>query len=405
LAEGRISRDYSASTGTFGRVRVLLLGMLGRLPFGGQAWIYMNWLRGIQKLGHEVWYVEDEMTWPYDPLLDSQTEDVSYALKVIRECMGRIGLGDHWAYRLADREGASWGMSGRELDDLYASCDVLLNLQGATALRDEHLAAPFRVYLETDPAGGELKIATGDEELRASFADHDVVVTYGENYGAFDCGVPLNGVTYLKTRQPIDTELWPDAYTPDARYFTTIGNYRQHGGDIVYEGELYHWSKHHEWERFLDLPSLTPQEFELALNGHEPEDREHLERHGWRVVNPAKFSLDVFGAYPQYIRESRAEFTVAKDQNVRLRSGWFSDRDACYLASGKPVVCQDTGIGNFLPTGEGLFPVLTPDEAAAAIEEINSDYRRHCDAARAIAEECFDNAKVVGKLFADLGLA
>jgi hypothetical protein len=388
-----------------GLVRVVLLGMLGRLPFGGQAWIYMNWLRGIQKLGHEVWYVEDEMSWPYDPLQDTHTEDCTYALKTIRECMEHIGLAERWAYRLADRKGASWGLSDDELDALYASCDVLINLQGSTVLREEHMAAPFKVYLETDPAGGELKVATGDEELRATYALHDTIVTYGENYGAPDCRVPLNGFSYLKTRQPIDLELWPAAHDPGAKLFTTIGNYRQHGGDITYLGELYHWSKHHEWERFLDLPSLTNQALELALNGHEPDDKEHLEQHGWRVVNPALFSLDMFGAYPEYIRSSRGEFTVAKDQNVRLRSGWFSDRDACYLASGKPVVCQDTGFGNVIPTGEGLFPVHTPEEAAAAIEEINGDYERHCRGARAVAEEWFDNAKVVRKLFADLGLA
>jgi hypothetical protein len=391
--------------GTSGRLRVILLGMLGRLPFGGQAWIYLNWLRGIQKLGHDVWYVEDEMKWPYDPVRGMRTDDCSYALRIIRECTDRIGMGDRWAFRLADRSGASWGLSETELIDLYASCDVLLNLQGATDLREEHMAAPLRVYIETDPVGGELKVAAGDDHLRESFALHDVVFTYGENYGAPDCSVPLNGTTFLKTRQPIDLEFWPMAYEPDARYFTTIGNYRQRGGDIEYQGELYHWSKHHEWERFLDLPSLTTQEFELALNGHDADDRRHLEGHGWRVVTPAQFSLDIFGAYPAYVRTSRGEFTVAKDQNVRLRSGWFSDRDACYLASGKPVVCQDTGFGNVIPTGEGLFPVLRPEEAAAAIEEINGDYRRHCLAARAIAEECFDNAKVAGRLFADLGLA
>ena len=300
-----------------------------------------------------------------------------------------------------------WGLSGRELDDLYAVCDVLLNIFGPIALREEHMAAPLRVYRRDR---SRRRRAEGRRPATRSSArgtaPHDVVVTYGENYGAPDCGVPLNGCPYLKTRQPVDIELWPMAYDPGAlatsrRSATTAST----AATSSYHGELYHWSKHHEWERFLDLPSLTDQEFELALNGHEPDDKEHLEQHGWRVVNPARFSLDMFGAYPEYIRDSRGEFTVAKDQNVRLRSGWFSDRDACYLASGKPVVCQDTGFGNVIPTGEGLFPVMTPEEAAAAIEEINGDYERHCLGARAVAEECFDNSNVVRKLFDDLGLA
>jgi hypothetical protein len=194
------------------------------------------------------------------------------------------------------------------------------------------------------------------------------------------------------------------AYDPDARYFTTIGSYRQTGKDVEYGGEVYRWSKHYEWERILDLPDRTAQPFELALNV-ESADRQRLEHHGWSVVSPFRFSLDVFGAYPAYIRQSRGELTVAKDQNVRLRSGWFSERDACYLASGKPVVVQDTGFGNVLPVGEGLFAFTTVEEAAAAVEAINADYGRHAKAARAIAEESFDAPRVARKLLETIGLA
>jgi hypothetical protein len=136
-----------------------------------------------------------------------------------------------------------------------------------------------------------------------------------------------------------------------------------------------------------------------------PADRRRLERHGWRVVSPFRFSLDVFGAYPAYIRKSRGELTVAKDQNVRLRSGWFSERDACYLASGKPVVAQDTGYSNVLPVGEGLFAFSSAEEAVAAVDAINADYPRHAKAARAVAEEFFDAGRVAQKLLETIGLA
>jgi hypothetical protein len=386
------------------RLRIVMLGMMGRLPWAGQAYIYLHWLRGFEKLGHEIWYVEDESSWPYDPIREVRTEDCSYALQHIETVLGRVGLGDRWAFRLAEHDGAVWGLTESELDDLYASCDVLVNLQGATDLREEHMAAPLRVYVQTDPVGAELRMAEGDEWVRSVFERHHVVFTYGENYGSPDSAVPLNGVKYLKTRQPVDLELWPFVYDPDARFFTTIGNYRQAGRDVEYQGEVYRWSKHHEWERFVDLPSRTEQEFELALVGTDDDDVARLEQHGWRVVPSGTMSLDVFGAYPDYIRTSRGEFTVAKDQNVRLRSGWFSDRDATYLASGKPVVAQDTGFGNVIPTGEGLFAFTTPEEATAAIEEINGDYERHARGARAIAEEYFDSVKITGKLLADLGL-
>ncbi len=376
------------------KLRFVVFGMMGRCPFAGQSWLSLNWIRGLARLGHEVWYVEDDSVWPFDPVQELSTSDCSYAVRHIARCMQQAGLTDRWAFRLAERKAvcdcasclarwsvrkpfptnACWGLSEAKLDQLYASCDALLNIGGVTSLREEHLAVPLRVYVQTDPVMCELRLANGDEHTRNAFSLYDKVVTYGENYGQADCG------------------------------FTTIGNYRQEGNDVEYGGEVYTWSKHHEWERFLDLPRRTQQTFELAMMPDDQVDRERLEAHGWRLISPYLMSLDIFGAYQEYIRGSRAEFTVAKDQNVRLRSGWFSDRDACYLASGKPVVAQDTGFSSALPTGEGLFAFTTMDGALAAIEAINADYRRHCEAARAIAEEYFEAEAIAGKLISDLGL-
>jgi hypothetical protein len=378
--------------------------MMGRCPFGGQSWVYLNWLRAFHRLGHEVWYVEDDTVWPYDPEANQLVDDCSYAVRHIAACMERIGIAGNWAFRPAYRNEECYGLSSAQLNELYRSCDVLFNLPGATDLREEQLAAPFRVYVECDPVTAELRLANGDAHTRTAFANHHRIVTYGENYGAPDCGVPLNGIQYGTTRQPIDLDLWPMAYDPEAAFFTTIGNYRQSGSDVEYRGELYRWSKHHEFERFIDLPRRTAQPFELAMMAEDPADLAHLEAHGWRVVSPFRMSLDIFDAYPAYFRGSRGEFTVAKDQNIRLRSGWFSERDVCYLASGKPVVTQDTGFSNHLPTGLGLFTVATVDEASSAIEAINADYKRQCEAARALAQEYFEATKVGARLLADIGL-
>jgi len=386
------------------RYRIVVLGMMGRCPFGGQTWLYLNWLRGFQLLGHDVYYVEDDLIWPYDPVQNTITDDCTYAVRHIATCLEHIGLAKNWAFRLADRKGACWGLTEPELDDLYGSCDVLFNIVGATDLRQEHLAAPYRVYVETDPVTAELQLANGDAHTRVAFENHHVIVTYGENYGAPDSGVPLNGITYKKTRQPVDLDFWPMVYQFDARSFTTIGNYRQRGSDVEYGGEVYRWSKHHEWEKFVDLPHRVRQEFELALNVDTEEDAEFLLKHGWRVVSPFTMSLDPFAAYQSYFRRSRAEFTVAKDQNVRLRSGWFSERDACYLATGKPVVAQDTGFSNILPTGNGLFSFTSVREAVAAVHEINQDYQHHCQAARALAEEHFEASAVAAALLKELKL-
>ena len=386
------------------RLRLVVLGMMGRMPFAGQTWLYLNWLVGLHRLGHEVWYVEDDTVWPYDPIANAITDDCSYAVRHVDRSMERIGLPDRWAFRLADRKGACWGLSDEKLDDLYSSCDALLNIVGGTDLREPQMAAPRRVYVQCDPVAAELRLANGDEHTRLALSNHHVITTYGENYGAPDCLVPLNGIEYIPTRQPIDLQSWPMAFVPDAPFFTTVGNYRQSGDDVVYGGDTYYWSKHHEWEKYLTLPSLTKQPFKMALKFDWDSDREKFEREGWKVISPFDMTLDVFGAYPDFIRGSRAEFTVAKDQNIRLRSGWFSERDACYLASGKPVIAQDTGFGNILPTGEGLFSFNSMDEALAAIDAINGDYKRHCDAARAIAEEYFRAETVARRLLDDSGL-
>jgi hypothetical protein len=355
------------------KLRIIVFGMIGRCPFGGQTWLSLNWLRGLQILGHDVWYVEDDAAWPFDPVRCTVTDDCLYAVAHIRCCAAHIGMVDRWAFRFGGRGGQSWGLPGTDLDELYRSCDVLLNF-GTADLREEHRVAPLRVYIESDPVMSQLRLARGDEHTRQAFENHSIIFTYGENYGSQDCGVPLSGFIYKKTRQPIALEWWPFSFEPTAKYFTTIGNYRQDGNDIEYQGRIYRWSKHYEWEKFMDLPRRTNQPFEVALIVNDPEDRRRLCGYGWEIISPYEMSLDVFGAYPGYIRGSRAEFTVAKDQNVRLRSGWFSERDACYLASGKPVVAQDTGFTNILPAGEGLFGSLGSIGTSAGRMNANSTW-------------------------------
>jgi hypothetical protein len=373
----------------------VVLGMMGRCPFGGQTWLYLNWLRGLTRLGHDVYYVEDDATWPYDPRSDTISDDPTYAVAYLSRVLGEIGLSERWAYRALYRSADEvYGLTKTRLLSLYRDCDALLNLCGATVLNDDHLRARRRVYVETDPVTNQLELAIGKEKTRAVLGAHDLIVTYGENFGAPDCGVPLDGFTYRKTRQPVDLDLWPFAFDPGARSYTTIGNWRQKGHDVVWRGETYRWSKHHEFLKFLELPRLRPaRDFTLWLNVDDPADRRLLLDHGFRLESPLGASLDPFG-YQELFRRSRAEWTVAKDQNVRLRSGWFSERDACYLASGKPVIAQATGFESHLPTGEGLYAFRTMDDVLAAVDAIESDYGRACRAAREVAVEHFEATRV-----------
>ena len=185
--------------------------------------------------------------------------------------------------------------------------------------------------------------------------------------------------------------------------FTTVANWRQSGKDIEWQGERYAWSKHLEFLKFLELPRRSDQSFELALSCDDPGALDLLRTHGWRVVEALALSREV-EPYRDYIRASRGEFTVAKDQNIRLLSGWFSDRSACYLAAGRPVLTQDTGFGNVLPTGRGLFGFSTMEDVLAALDAIRGDYEGHCRAAREIAAEYFAAEKVVGSLLERAGL-
>jgi hypothetical protein len=388
------------------RKLLVVLGMMGRCPFGGQTWLYLNWLRGLQKLGHDVYYVEDDATWPYDPGVDTITDDPAYAVSYLQRVLERIGLGDRWAYRPLYRGTEEcFGLSVERLRALYRDCDALLNVCGATVLNDDHRKARRRIYVETDPVTNQLELANGKEKTRAVLAEHDTIVTYGENYGEPDCGVPMvGGFTYLKTRQPIDLELWPMSFDPKAPHYTTIGNWKQKGHDVEWNGQTYYWSKHHEFLKFVSLPRRRPKEsFELCVNIDDEGDRKRLLDNGWRLTVPLKLSLDPWG-YQEFFRSSRAEWTVAKDQNVRLRSGWFSERDACYLASGKPVIAQSTGFEKVLPCGEGLFAFRAMDDVLAAVDIIETNYERACRAAREIAVEHLEAGKVCAKFIEDIGL-
>lgn len=388
------------------RLTLVVLGMMGRCPFGGQTWLYLNWLRGFQRLGHEVYYVEDDATWPYDPRPNTIVDDPSYAASYLERVTRGIGLEGKWAYRPLFRGGEEcYGLSALALRDLYKRCDAILNICGATVLNDDHARARRLIYVETDPVINQLELANGKQKTFDVLRAHDTIVTYGENYGLAGCGVPLVGeFEYKKTRQPIDVELWPMAFDAGCSAYTTSGNFRQRGQDVSWNGETYYWSKHHEFLRFLELPRRRPKlPFELCLNVDDEADRRLLLEHGWKLSSPLQMSLDPWG-YQEFFRRSRAEWTVAKDQNVRLQSGWFSERDASYLACGKPVIAQSTGFEKFLPTGEGLFAYRTLDEILAAVDTIEADYEKACQAARAIAVEHLEAAKVAQKFLEDVSL-
>jgi GT2 family glycosyltransferase len=378
--------------------------MMTKTPVAGVVWQTIHYLVGFQRLGFEPYYVEAHARTPGMLMRDPGDDSGYLAAGFIRETLARFGLDRHWAYQALHDDGRVYGMTEGELQRLYSSADLIVNLHGGTEPRPEHYRTNRLVYVETDPVQLQLELAEDRQRTLDLLDPHVAFFTFAENYGRPGCRLPLTDrFTFYPTRQPVVTDLWVGAGADSGRY-TTVGNWRQQWRDMTYEGERYAWSKHHEFAKFIDLPARVRRELELALASTTREDRSLLESNGWHVRSALDVSTDA-DAYREYIRGSRAEFTVAKDQNVRLRTGWFSDRSATYLASGRPVVTQDTGFGSVLPTGHALFSFTSTDAAAAAIETIEADYARARLGAFELAREYFDAAVVLGRLLETVGVS
>ncbi len=383
------------------RGKIVLLHFVGQMPLAGIAWQAVNYLVGLQKLGYEAWYVEDHGANPYDPRIASVVMDCDYNLDYLREAMERHGFAGRWAYWDAIND-VYHGLSRERVRALYAEADGLINLCGATQLREEHLRCPVRIMIDTDPVYEQIKYAKADPAARDYLEAHTHFFTYGENIGAADCPVPLAGIAWQPTRPPVIPELWPVA-PGEPECFTTIATWENKGKNIEFEGASYVWSKHVNFLRFLDAPKRSGQCFMMAMLPPDPAVEAEVTGQGWRLTDPRPISAGMT-VYADFIRFSRGEFTVAKDIYVRPNSGWFSDRSVCYLAAGRPVVTMRTGFSKFYPIGAGLFAFSTMDEVLAALDAIATDYPKHSRAARALAMEYFASDGVVSRLLTAAGL-
>jgi hypothetical protein len=291
------------------------------------------------------------------------------------------------------------------LRDLYRTCDAALNVCGSHELNDDLRAIRRLIYVESDPGVEQIKIDLGETATRDYLAEHHVLFTFGEAVGTDRFPVPRHGLEWLPTRQPVVTDLWysGNAPSPDAVY-TSICNWSTSGKkDIEWQGSNYLWSKSLEFLKFVEAPRLCGETFELATDIKDAGEKNLFESNQWRLVDPHALSIDWDG-YRDYIRSSKGEFTVAKDQYTRLHTGWFSDRSACYLAAGRPVITQETGFTEFYGGQEGLLAFRTMDDVEAATAAIRSDYARHSRAAIEIARDCFEAEKVLGSLLDRAGL-
>lgn len=389
--------------------RIVVLGAAAEMPFAGVWWQVRHYLEGFRRLGHDVHYVEDMGSWPYDPYLETATDNASGAVRRLAGLMDEAGFSGRWAFVNAAREGEVWGLTADQLAHVMARCEVLVNLSGATVLGEAHLRVPVRIYLETDPVTPQLEIALGRQFTIDFLAAHTHHFSFGERIGTPGCPVPVDGFRFVPTRQPVVLDFWPPPAwfpgpPPDGLRFTTVANWETTHKDIVFAGETYTWSKSTEFMKLLEVPSRAGAKIELALALDDVRTIEMLQQSGFDV-RPARAMSDDPGAYREFITGSGGEFTAAKDQNVRMRSGWFSDRTATYLATGRPVVVQDTGLDGVLPTGEGLLSFHDAEHAIEGLQRVAADYSRHSRAAREIATTYFRAETVLEKLLADAGVS
>lgn len=390
------------------RPKIALLGLMSRMPVAGNVWLILQYMEGFRRLGYDPYYVEAHAVYPGMLMGGRDADAGEQAAAFIDRSLRPFGFGDRWAFQARHADGRCHGLTDARLRELYRSAELVINVHGGTEPLPEHYATGRLVYLGTDPVQVEVELYDGRQQTIDYLAPHAAFFTWGENYGNPDCRVPWSERFHFRpTRAPVVLDFWERRGGGPGGAYTTVGNWdqtRQHR-DVVFQGEAYTWSKHHEFLKFLDLPARTGRAFELALSSgsYAEADRRMLEGKGWAVRDSLSFSTDL-DAYRDYLGRSRGEFTAAKDQNVRLRSGWFSERSAQYLACGRPVVTQETGFSNVLPTGAGLFGFSTLDEAAAAVAAIEADYNRHSRAARDLARDWFNYDVVLTRFLADLGV-
>jgi hypothetical protein len=368
-------------------LKILLAGMVAGNPRqSGASWAVLQYLAGLESLGHEVLLVE-----PVAPAALSDGE-VSSHFRALPLAPGRAAL-------LAQPGRHTLGASYSDVLAFAREADLLLNISGM--LRDEQLLEPIdvRAFVDLDPGFNQVWQLQGED---MGFDLHTHFVTVGGLVGSAGCPIPTGGRDWIATLPPVALEHWPrDPEPPRRDAFTTVGHWRSYGS-IEHAG-IHYGQRAHSLRALIDLPGLVADRFELALgiDAGEAADLAALSAHGWHLIDPARVAHSP-AAYRDFVRASKAELCVAKSGYVASRSGWFSDRSACYLASGRPVVAQDTGFGERLPTGEGLLAFANADEAAQAVAEVSADPARHGAAARALAEEHLDARKVLTSLLYQL---
>lgn len=383
---------------------IVVSGLVALYPVGGVAWDYLQYVVGLSRLGHDVYYHEDTWMWPYHPVERRHTSTAAYSAAFIDRYFSRYAprLRDSWHYRHLREE--SCGMTESAFEAVARRADLFLNVSGAGTIPENLAPHCVKVFLDTDPGYNQIVLSERPpwsenvDRWCRSVADHDRHFTYAENIGGEDCTIPRAGFAWEPTRMPVVLDLWEPLRREGAAGagpWTTVMTWNAFKGRLVYRGREY-GGKDREFERFIEVPHLLDVPFEIAVGGRTA-PLQRLRDRGW-VVRDGPEATATPERYADFIGRSRGEFSVAKQVYVAMRTGWFSCRSACYLAAGRPVVVQDTGFSKVLPTGDGVVAFSTREEAVNGIREVEADYARHAEAARAMAHDYFGAERVLADL-------
>jgi hypothetical protein len=384
-------------------VRAVVTGMIATYPLGGVVWDYGQYLLGLERLGFEVFYLEDTGGPTYDPHRKEYGDDFSRGAGFLGRSLAELSpeLGQRWHFRAAD--GRTAGLDRREIERAVARADLFLNVSGGCLLRDAYMESRRKVLIDTDPGWNHFvnyprADAGGLWPGTHSFRWHDYYFTYAERLGKPDCPLPDFGLTWHATRPPVVLDRWHPE--PPGEQWTTVmtwDNFRR----PIEHGQVTYGTKEREFGRVEELPRRVGAALEVAVGGDPPAGR--WRSLGWSVIDSHGVSRTA-ADYRRYVQSSRGEFSVTKNVYAATRCGWFSCRTVCYLAAGRPGVVQDTGFSEFLPTGRGLFAFSDTEAAEVGLAAVEADYPAHREAAREIAERHFASDAVLGALLTRIGL-
>jgi len=386
--------------------RVVVMGFAAGCPIAGVVWQHIHYIVGMMRLGHEVYYIEDSARLPYNPVTFEITNDYSYAAGILDRLAREYGFEGRWSYCARYLpETPCAGMPLSRVRELYVEADAILNVCGSQEFNEDLLKSDRLLYVESDPGVEQIKVDKGETSTIEYLRQHRCLFTFGENIGTEEFPVPTHEFPWLPTRQPVVTDLWhTDAAPKGGAVFTSVANWNTSGKkDIEWRGEKYLWSKSLEFLKFIEAPRVSGEDFELATSINDAGLRERFAANGWRFTSPDQMSVE-YDEYRLYLQQSKGEFTVAKDQYVRLNTGWFSDRTACYLASGRPAITQETGFTRHYGQQRGLFAFQSIEEIREAVREINADYPAQCRAAYEVAKEYFEAEKVLEEMLDKAGV-